>query len=199
MLTKNGISELFPVQKAAFKLFVEGEELIVKSRTGSGKTLAFLLPLQELLDKQAKERKNDVLAVILEPTRELAVQVDDQIKKFSNLRSVLLFGGGGTKAFHNMNDIRRVRPHVIVATPGRLIDLLENYGLSIESSGYQILDEGDKMLDMGFHKDIMRIQQFMPQAQSMIFSATVPAYIQEIARKYMKSPIMIDLVGKDAV
>ena len=96
-----------------------------------------------------------------------------------------------------MAEIRRIKPQVIVATPGRLIDLLENYGLNIDSSKYQILDEGDKMLDMGFHQDIIKIQRFMPQSQSMIFSATVPAYIQEIARKYMKNPIMLDLVGKD--
>ena len=83
-----------------------------------------------------------------------------------------------------------------MATPGRLIDLLENYGLNIDSSKYQILDEGDKMLDMGFQQDIIRIQRFMPTAQTMIFSATVPQYIQEIAMKYMKSPIMLDLVGK---
>lgn len=96
-------------------------------------------------------------------------------------------------------EIRRVKPQVIVATPGRLIDLLENYGLNIDSSQYQILDEGDKMLDMGFQQEIIRIQRFMPGAQTMIFSATVPAYIQEIARNYMKSPVMLDLVGKDAM
>ena len=98
-----------------------------------------------------------------------------------------------------MYEIRRVRPHIIVATPGRLIDLLENYNLQIDSSQYQILDEGDKMLDMGFNEDIMRIQQFMPDAQTMIFSATVPKYIQDIAKKYMRKPIMLDLVGKDSV
>ena len=101
MLERGGITELFPVQKAAYKLFIEGEELIVKSKTGSGKTLAFLLPLQELLRKQDAERQDKLLAVILEPTRELAVQVAEQIKKFSRLRCVLAFGGGTTKAGHN--------------------------------------------------------------------------------------------------
>ena len=76
-----------------------------------------------------------------------------------------------------MYEINRVKPHIIVATPGRLIDLLENYRLDIDTSQFQILDEGDKMLDMGFHQDIIRIQRFMPSAQTMIFSATVPAYI----------------------
>lgn len=75
VLSRNGITELFPVQKAAYKLFVDGEELIVKSRTGSGKTLAFLMPLQELLEKQGNDNKDKLLAIILEPTRELAMQV----------------------------------------------------------------------------------------------------------------------------
>lgn len=96
-----------------------------------------------------------------------------------------------------MYEIQRTKPHVIVATPGRLIDLLENFNLRLDTSQYQILDEGDKMLDMGFQQDIIRIQRFMPEAQTMIFSATVPSYIQEIARNYMKSPILLDLVGKN--
>ena len=101
MLAKNGITELFPVQKAAYQLFVSGEELIVKSKTGSGKTLAFLLPLQELLAKQNAEKQEKLLAIIMEPTRELAVQVADQIKKFSNLRCVLTYGGSSQKARDN--------------------------------------------------------------------------------------------------
>ena len=80
------------------------------------------------------------------------------------MRCVLTYGGGFEKSRDNMNAIRRNKPQIIVATPGRLIDLLENYGLNIDSSKYQILDEGDKMLDMGFKEDIIRIQRFMPTA-----------------------------------
>lgn len=156
LLEKNGINELFPVQQAAFKLFVEGKELVVKSRTGTGKTLAFLLPLEELLLKDAEEGVSDkgIQAIILEPTRELAIQVKAQIDKFSSLSSVLVYGGDSVKAYHNMSDIRRKKPQVIIATPGRLIDLVENYDLDLGASRYQILDEGDKMLDMGFDKDV---------------------------------------------
>ena len=113
------------------------------------------------------------------------------------MRSVLVYGGDA-KAWQNMQDIQRTRPHIIVATPGRLIDLCENYNLNLSQARYQILDEGDKMLDMGFDKDLLKLQKFYPNAQSMIFSATVPQYIQEIARKKMSDPILIDLVGTDS-
>ena len=114
----------------------------------------------------------------------------------TRLKSVVVTGGVQS-AYSNMSNIRFVKPHIIVATPGRLIDLIENHGLKINSSKYQILDEGDRMLDMGFQRDIELIQGFMPEAQTMIFSATVPKYIQDIAKNYMRSPIMIDLVGDE--
>jgi superfamily II DNA/RNA helicase len=98
-----------------------------------------------------------------------------------------------------MREINNLKPNIIVATPGRLIDLLQNHGLDISAAQYQILDEGDRMLDMGFRQDIERIQPFMPKAQKMIFSATVPKEIQEIAKGYMQDPIMIDMVGDDNI
>jgi superfamily II DNA/RNA helicase len=134
--------------------------------------------------------------VILEPTRELAIQVEDQIKKFTNMRSVLVYGGDA-KAWQNMKQIKMTKPQVIVATPGRLIDLCDNYNLNLSQSRYQILDEGDKMMDMGFDKDLIKLQKYFPYAQTMIFSATVPQYIQEIARQKMASPLLIDLVGTE--
>lgn len=157
------------------------------------------MPLEELLLRDAEEGVSDkgVQAIILEPTRELAIQVKAQVDKFSSLSSVLVYGGDGVKAHHNMSDIRRKKPQVIIATPGRLIDLCDNYDLDLSESRYQILDEGDKMLDMGFDKDVARLQQSMPDAQTMIFSATMPSYIQKIAKDTMTDPIMIDLVGTE--
>ena len=96
-----------------------------------------------------------------------------------------------------MYEIQRTQPHILVATPGRLIDLCQNFQLDISSCKYQILDEGDKMLDMGFDRDIETLQQEMPEAQTMIFSATVPQYIQKIAKSKMKDPLLIDLVGQN--
>ena len=102
-LVSSGVEELFPVQQASHKLFVEGAQLIVKSRTGTGKTLAFLLPLQELITRDVSESTGNagvqVHAVILEPTRELAQQVQTQIEKFTNLRSVLVYGGGDSAGY----------------------------------------------------------------------------------------------------
>ena len=106
---------------------MDGRELIVKSKTGSGKTLAFLLPLVEMI--QASPDRNKLQTIILEPTRELAVQVQEHINKMTRLKSVVVTGGGVQSPYSNMNHIRAVKPHIIVATPGRLIDLIENHGL----------------------------------------------------------------------
>jgi len=92
----------------------------------------------------------------LEPTRELASQVQSQVEKFTNLKSVLVYGGGASRG-QQMRDIKKMRPDVLVCTPGRLIDLLQNEGLNMDDCQYQILDEGDKMLDMGFEQDIIEI------------------------------------------
>ncbi len=124
-------------------------------------------------------------AVILEPTRELAIQTQAQIEKFSSIRSVCVYGGASSASEQSKDlfltctvfDIRKKKPQVIVATPGRLIDLCQNFNFDISECRYQILDEGDKMLDMGFDKDISALQNEMPEVQTMVFSATVPKYI----------------------
>eukprot|EP00347_Sterkiella_histriomuscorum_P008439 403345090 len=199
-LVSSGVKELLPVQQVTYNMFLADNEIIVKSRTGTGKTLSFLLPLEELIRRQKLEsnsRNTPVQAIILEPTRELASQVQTQVDKFTNLKSVLVYGGGD-KAGYQMSQISRARPDILVCTPGRLIDLLTNYNLDLSQCNYQILDEGDKMLDMGFEQDIMEIQKFLPDAaRSMIFSATVPNFIQELAKKKFDNPILIDLVGND--
>ena len=97
-----------------------------------------------------------------------------------------------------MRQIKNDKPDILVCTPGRLIDLLQNSGLTLDKSAYQILDEGDKMLDMGFEQDIIEIQKSLPDdTRSMIFSATVPGFIQELAARRLKNPILVDLVGND--
>ncbi|CDW89731.1 dead-box atp-dependent rna helicase 53-like [Stylonychia lemnae] len=194
-----GIQELMPVQQATYNLFINNNEIIVKSRTGTGKTLSFLLPLEELIRRKKEEpsSRGAIHAIILEPTRELASQVQTQVEKFTRLKSVLVYGGGDRREYQ-MNQINRTKPDILVCTPGRLIDLLQNSGLQLSEAQYQILDEGDKMLDMGFEEDIIEIQKYLPQtARSMIFSATVPAFIQELAKKKFDNPILLDLVGND--
>ena len=102
-----------------------------------------------------------------------------QVEKFTNLKSVLVYGGGSSRG-QQMRDIKRVKPDVLVCTPGRLIDLLTNDELTLDDCQFQILDEGDKMLDMGFEQDILEIQKFLTREEgtrSMIFSATVPGFI----------------------
>jgi len=167
-LRARGATDLFPVQRAAFTMFArEKNELIVKSRTGTGKTLSFLLPLEYLLlhgedeagetattstsqSSSSRSRRNGkVRAIILEPTRELATQVQEQVEKFCSLSSCLLYGGGSSKQ-SQYNDIRAKRPELLVCTPGRLIDVMHSYDLDLSEVEYFVLDEGDRMLDMGF-------------------------------------------------
>jgi ATP-dependent RNA helicase RhlE len=158
-----GVTELFPVQTSTYSLFVdEGNELIVKSRTGTGKTLSFLLPLEYLLkhappaETQENRGKMPVRGIILEPTRELATQVQAQVEKFTALNSCLLYGGGESKQ-SQYGLVRKNHPEVLVCTPGRLIDVIESYQLDLSGVEYFVLDEGDRMLDMGFQDDIMKI------------------------------------------
>lgn len=122
--------------------------------------------------------------------------MEKQIRNFTNLRSVLVTGGERDRR-ECMQQVRRTHPNVLVATPGRLIDLVENYGLDISKVKSVILDEGDMMLDMGFEKDLDRIMKhhMNKEVKSMVFSATVPKFIQELAQKRMRSPLLIDMVG----
>jgi superfamily II DNA/RNA helicase len=141
-------------------LFVEGREIIVKSRTGTGKTLSFLLPLEELIMREQEEnRETKMTALILEPTRELANQVNGEIAKMTSLRSELLTGGYSDRV-EQMRRLKRDPPEILVATPGRLLDLIQNFGLDLEQSvNYLILDEGDMMLDLGFERDLERLMR----------------------------------------
>jgi len=167
-LRARGATDLFPVQRAAFTMFAkEKNELIVKSRTGTGKTLSFLLPLEYLIlhgedeagetatttpsrSSSSRSRRNGkVRAIILEPTRELATQVQEQVEKFCSLSSCLLYGGGSSKQ-SQYNEVRAKRPELLVCTPGRLIDVMHSYDLDLSEVEYFVLDEGDRMLDMGF-------------------------------------------------
>ena len=174
----------------------------MKSRTGTGKTLSFLLPLEYLLkhanpvEDEERDPRRSVRGIILEPTRELATQVQQQVEKFTALNSCLLYGGGASKQ-SQYGQVRQNHPELLVCTPGRLIDVIDSYQLDLSGVEYFVLDEGDRMLDMGFQDDIIKIQGHCsnPDLRSMIFSATVPTFIQNIAAESMESPIMVDLVG----
>jgi len=149
-----------------------------------------------LRDKEENVQNDKVQGIILEPTRELAMQVKDQFDKFSSVKSEVVYGGEISSRSQSSR-IERYKPTVLVATPGRLLDLVQNWDLDISDVKYLILDEGDKMLDMGFEKELEQITGSIKNARGMIFSATVPLYIQKIAVESFKNPVLLDLVGTE--
>lgn len=177
-----------PIQNQAIPVAIKESDVIGIAQTGTGKTLAFGIPtIQKLIASRG-------MALIILPTRELALQVDESISKIArnfNLRSVVLIGGQNMSK--QLRDLK-ANPRIIISTPGRLIDHLERKTISLEKVEILVLDEADRMLDMGFEPQIKRILQEVPaQRQTMLFSATMPAEIVSIANRYMKTPLRVEV------
>jgi ATP-dependent RNA helicase RhlE len=177
-----------PIQKNAIPVALEGKDMIGIAQTGTGKTLAFGIPMIQNLAK-AKGR-----GLILLPTRELALQVDEELQKIGkdiNLRTAVLIGGA---SMHMQLQSLKKNPHVIVATPGRLIDHLDQRLLKLDDIRVLVLDEADRMLDMGFAPQINKILLSVPKdRQTMLFSATMPPEIVSMTSKYMKLPVRVEI------
>ncbi|MFA4954444.1 MAG: DEAD/DEAH box helicase [Patescibacteria group bacterium] len=177
-----------PIQQKSIPIAIEGKDLMGIAQTGTGKTLAFGIPLIQRLS-QIKGK-----GLIILPTRELALQVEEEIQKLGRgigLRSAVLIGGASMNL--QMNALR-TKPHVIVATPGRLIDHLDQKTIRLDDVKILILDEADRMLDMGFEPQIKRILQSVPKdRQTLLFSATMPGEIVKIASSYMKLPVRVEI------
>jgi ATP-dependent RNA helicase RhlE len=177
-----------PIQFKAIPIATSGEDVVGIAQTGSGKTLAFSIPMIQTVVKLKK------MGLILLPTRELAVQVEETLKNVAGkhgLRTALLIGGVGA-SFQRKQ--LRDKPHIVVATPGRLIDHVEQKNVSLSNVGMLVLDEADRMLDMGFAPQLQKILSFVPkERQTMLFSATMPEKIAQIAHQYMKEPLRIEV------
>jgi len=177
-----------PIQHKTIPIAIEGKDLIGVAQTGTGKTLAFAIPVIQALS-QAKAR-----ALVVTPTRELALQVDETFRKLAPLfgiRTAVIIGGASMEM--QIRDLRR-SPRVIIATPGRLIDHMNQHTLKLSDVEFLVLDEADRMLDMGFLPDIQRILKAVPnRRQTMLFSATMPPAIMKIASQYMKLPINVEV------
>ena len=177
-----------PIQYKAIPVATSGEDVVGIAQTGSGKTLAFAIPM---LQQVAATKK---VGLVLLPTRELAVQVEETFRKVagnSGLRTSIIIGG--TNPYPQIKQLR-AKPHIIVATPGRLIDHVEQKNISLSNVGMLVLDEADRMLDMGFEPQLQKILAGMPtERQTMLFSATMPERITAIARKYMKKPLRVEV------
>jgi ATP-dependent RNA helicase RhlE len=178
-----------PVQDAAIPVVLEGRDLIGLANTGTGKTAAFLLPvIQRMLEKKVNR------CLILIPTRELAVQIDEEFRMFA--RSLGLYATlvvGGASINRQLQQLSR-KPQFIVATPGRLKDLLENYGQNIDDFDVLVLDEADRMLDMGFIRDIRAIMSHIrEQRQTLFLSATITPDIEQLITTILKDPVTVSV------
>jgi len=182
------------IQQKAIPIAVKGQDVMGIAQTGTGKTLAFALPM---VQRMAQTKKK---GLVILPTRELASQVEEEIKKIGRslgVRTAILVGGASME--RQLQQLRQ-NPHVIIGTPGRINDLLENKRLRLDTVGVLVLDEADRMLDMGFAPQIKRILRYVPQQrQTMLFSATMPPEILGLARQYMSMPVHIEVARAGSV
>ncbi len=188
--------EATPIQELAIPVIMEGNDLIACAQTGTGKTAAFILPLMNQLLINGNEQ-NKVKAVIITPTRELAQQIDLQFEGFSYfapISTVAVSGGGDGALWEQQKRGLTLGADVIIATPGRLISHLKISNIDFSGVEYLILDEADRMLDMGFYDDIMDICSYMPkERQTLLFSATMPPKIRQLAKSILHEPCEVSV------
>ena len=194
--------ECTPVQEHTIPVILEGRDLIGVAQTGTGKTAAYLLPVLNQLSKGTYP-SDSINCIIMSPTRELAQQIDQQMEGFSYFMpasSVAVYGGNDGVRFEQEKRGLTLGADVVIATPGRLISHLSLGYVDLSKVSFFILDEADRMLDMGFYEDIMQIVKFLPKnRQTIMFSATMPAKIQQLARNILDNPAEVKLaVSKPA-
>jgi len=192
-----GIFTTFPIQALTLPLALTGQDIIGQARTGTGKTLAFGIPLLQIIEEHGQNRTPQALVVV--PTRELAIQVADDLRTVAvNLRVRVLTVYGG-RAYEPQIDALTSGVDIVVGTPGRLLDLAERRHLDLSAVRALVLDEADKMLDLGFLPDVERIVRLTPERrQTMLFSATMPGDVVTLARRHMRQPTNIRAEGHDA-
>ncbi|MDR0863987.1 MAG: DEAD/DEAH box helicase [Candidatus Symbiothrix sp.] len=188
--------ETTPIQEQTIPVIMEGQDLIACAQTGTGKTAAYILPLLHKL-MTVKHSDKSVNAIIMSPTRELAQQIDRQFEGFSYfvpVSTLAVYGGGDGMTWDIQKNALLNGVDIIVATPGRLLTLLEMHPVDLSDVQYFILDEADRMLDMGFYDDIIKIVRKLPEKrQNILFSATMPPKIQELAKKILHHPKIIKI------
>ncbi|MFC5191315.1 DEAD/DEAH box helicase [Algoriphagus aquatilis] len=195
-----GFDQPTPIQQMAIPVILEGKDLIACAQTGTGKTAAFVLPI---LNKISKSGSSTLNTLILAPTRELAIQIDQQIQGFSyflGVSSVPIYGGGDGVIWEQQKKALETGAEIVVATPGRLIALLAGGKMDLSTLEHLVLDEADRMMDMGFSDDILKIVNYLPQKrQTILFSATMPPKIRQFSMKILNKPEEISIaIGKTA-
>ncbi len=198
-LETQGYTQATPIQMRAIPAIREGRDVMAAAQTGTGKTAAFALPLLDMLNAEQATAGRNPRALILTPTRELAAQVEQSFKTYGaglELRSTVIFGG--VSAVPQVKILRR-GVDIVVATPGRLLDHLQQGNLTLSELEVFILDEADRMLDMGFIHDIRRILKLLPtRRQNLMFSATYSREIEQLAHKFLRNPLQINVAPKNA-
>jgi len=183
--------ETTPVQELTIPIILEGKDVIACAQTGTGKTAAYVLPVINELSK-GKHPNNAINAIIMAPTRELAQQIDQQIEGFSYfvpVSAVAVYGGTDGIAWEQQKRGMEMGADIIIATPGRLLSHIKLGSVDFSHVSFFILDEADRMLDMGFNEDIMQIYKLLPDTcQTIMFSATMPSKIRALAKTIMKNP-----------
>lgn len=194
-LEARGITSPFPIQEQAIPLALTGQDIIGQAKTGTGKTLGFGLPLIQSL---GKDPSHGAKALVVVPTRELAIQVAEDLKLACSNRSTTVAAIYGGKAYEGQVAEIDAGAQIIVGTPGRLIDLSKQKKLDLTSIQFMVLDEADEMLDLGFLPDVERLFAYTPEnRQTMLFSATMPGAIVSLARKYQNKPVHIRVNDPD--
>ena len=187
-----------PIQEQAIPIVLKGEDLLGCAQTGTGKTAAFAIPIIERL-LSSTSKNNFIKVLVVTPTRELAIQIEENFKEythFTELKTQVIFGGVKQG---KQTDALRKKPDILIATPGRLLDLMNQGFISLKNIEYAVLDEADQMLDMGFIHDIKKLIAKLPaQRQSLFFSATMPQSIVQLSGQILGNPQRITIKPEQA-
>ncbi len=194
-VSKKGYTTPTPIQEQSITHLLEKRDLLGIAQTGTGKTAAFTLPIiHHLFNNKVKAKPARMRVLILTPTRELASQIEQNIKEYSKgmgLKSTVIFGGVGQRP---QVQAMSKGVDILIATPGRLLDLMGQGHIMYEQLEVFVLDEADRMLDMGFFNDVKKIIAKLPrQRQTLLFSATMPKYISALAQKLLKDPVRVEV------
>ncbi|MBI4945456.1 MAG: DEAD/DEAH box helicase [Bacteroidetes bacterium] len=193
-LASMGFETPTPIQEQTIPIIQQGKDLIACAQTGTGKTAAYLLPI---LTKLAAHPSPSVDTLIISPTRELALQIDRALEGFAyftSVSSIAIYGGNDGSSFEREKTALTTGANIIIATPGRLMSHLNMGYVKFDKLKHLILDEADRMLDMGFYDDIMKIIKYLPtKRQTLLFSATMPPRIREMAKKNLVNPVQVNI------
>ena len=198
-IKEKGYTNPSPIQEKAIPHILKGSDVLASAQTGTGKTAGFTLPVLQYLSETKHPKYRPVRALVLTPTRELAAQVYNNVREYStylNIRSAVVFGG--VKAASQIKTLR-TGIDILVATPGRLLDLHDQKAVSFKRIDVLILDEADRMLDMGFARDLNRIMSLMPhKRQNLMFSATFSKEIKKLAQEILYKPVMVEATPENS-